>query len=569
MNKLLWSISSSIFLFASVAFAQTSQTGSVQPAGHGIQFEEEAVTECIPSNFYTEFQNRIKKGNSINAQFPMFGWPMENPLHDGLIIVNYVDDDNSSTIVDYNGQPHSYNGHNGTDITLYSFRAMDQGIKNIVAADGMVTETFYSRGDRNYEPPFPNSGNYVIIEHADGTYGWYWHFRKNSITVETGEQVQKGQMLGFAGSSGFSSDAHLHFEVGEYVGTNWVKRDPWNGSFNTLPSLWENQEPYVGLDPLRVYDAGTTTVVAVGSDVNNIPLFYYKEGFRQPEVLGANESTLVTWFQIQGQEADVINVEIRRPNGSLWGLVDYTLPVKMQYSWLYWWWNWVGQVGPGDYGTWSLIAKSNGNLLKEFEFEVNANTDFKPRFWPVSGRSIRIDGTEQLDILRVSELGDNVTFSLQNAPSFVTLVSDSIVRVDPVSDQQYRSLYFQAIAEDGAGRKDTFFYHIVNPSKPFNPPTGIENEITNITPEDFKLEQNYPNPFNPATTISYALPQAGFVTIKIYDMLGNEVQTLVNENKNSGSHSVTFDAGELTSGIYMYKLQAGNFVDTKKMLLIK
>jgi murein DD-endopeptidase MepM/ murein hydrolase activator NlpD len=566
MNKLLWSISTIIFLLASVVNAQTSQSGTL--GGYGIQIEE-SITPCIPSGFYTEFQNRITNTSKINNKFPLFSWPMERPLHDGLILVNYVDDDNGSAIVDYNGLPHSYNGHNGTDFTLYSFRAMDEGIKNIAAADGMVTEIFYSRGDRNYEAPFPDDGNYVIIQHTDGTYARYWHFRKNSITVEPGEQVQKGQMLGFAGSSGMSSDAHLHFEVGEYVSSNWVKRDPWNGSFNTPPSLWENQEPYVGLENLRVYDAGTTTAAAVGGDVTNIPAYYYKERFRQPMVLGAVEPSLVTWFLIQGQQGDTITVEILRPNSSLWGTISYPLPVKLQYGWVYWYWNFAGSVSPADYGTWSLVAKSNGNVLKDFEFEVNAHTDFKPRFWPVSGRSIRINGTEQFDTLRVSELGEDVTFSLEPAPGFVTIVSDSIVRVDIVSNQPYRSLYFEAIAVDGTGRKGTFSYHIVDPSKPPNPLSGIENEITNIAPDDFKLEQNYPNPFNPATTITYAMPQAGFVTLKIYDMLGNEVQTLVNESKNSGSHSVTFDAGKLTSGIYMYRLQAGNFTETKKMLLLK
>ncbi|NNG27829.1 MAG: T9SS type A sorting domain-containing protein [Ignavibacteriaceae bacterium] len=65
------------------------------------------------------------------------------------------------------------------------------------------------------------------------------------------------------------------------------------------------------------------------------------------------------------------------------------------------------------------------------------------------------------------------------------------------------------------------------------------------------------------------MPQAGFVTLKIYDMLGNEVNILVNEIKSGGSHSVTFEGGKLTSGIYIYRLQAGNFTETNKMLLLK
>jgi len=85
----------------------------------------------------------------------------------------------------------------------------------------------------------------------------------------------------------------------------------------------------------------------------------------------------------------------------------------------------------------------------------------------------------------------------------------------------------------------------------------------------YKIEQNYPNPFNPATTIKYQIPVQSYVTIKVYDILGNEVQILVNEEKSAGSYEVTFDAPALSSGIYFYKLKAGNFFETKKMILLK
>lgn len=89
------------------------------------------------------------------------------------------------------------------------------------------------------------------------------------------------------------------------------------------------------------------------------------------------------------------------------------------------------------------------------------------------------------------------------------------------------------------------------------------------TLNEFKLEQNYPNPFNPATTIRYRIPERSFVTLKIYDLLGSEVATLVNEEKPACEYEVEFNAANLTSGIYFYKLQAGSFVQTKKMVLIK
>ena len=83
------------------------------------------------------------------------------------------------------------------------------------------------------------------------------------------------------------------------------------------------------------------------------------------------------------------------------------------------------------------------------------------------------------------------------------------------------------------------------------------------------LLSNYPNPFNPTTTITYSLKDAGLVNIKVYDILGSEVAELVNENKEAGYYSLEFDASNLPSGFYIYKLQAGNFVDTKKMILLK
>jgi len=92
------------------------------------------------------------------------------------------------------------------------------------------------------------------------------------------------------------------------------------------------------------------------------------------------------------------------------------------------------------------------------------------------------------------------------------------------------------------------------------------NPTTQFT---YKLEQNYPNPFNPSTIIDYSIKNAGSVTIKIYDILGREVKTLINENKPAGSYKVEFNASSLPSGVYLYKLKSGKFVNVKKMILLK
>jgi hypothetical protein len=97
--------------------------------------------------------------------------------------------------------------------------------------------------------------------------------------------------------------------------------------------------------------------------------------------------------------------------------------------------------------------------------------------------------------------------------------------------------------------------------------TGVQGAVA--IPKDFVLFQNYPNPFNPTTVINYFLPVAGHVVVKVYDMLGREVATLVNEQKPAGSYHVAFDARLLSSGVYFYSLQSKSFKDTKEMVLIK
>jgi len=97
----------------------------------------------------------------------------------------------------------------------------------------------------------------------------------------------------------------------------------------------------------------------------------------------------------------------------------------------------------------------------------------------------------------------------------------------------------------------------------------VANEDADEVPTGFVLEQNYPNPFNPSTSIRFNLPQAGPVTLTVYDLFGRAVATLVDGIKPTGSHEVAFDAGHLASGMYLYRLTAGSFVETKRMILLK
>jgi hypothetical protein len=100
-----------------------------------------------------------------------------------------------------------------------------------------------------------------------------------------------------------------------------------------------------------------------------------------------------------------------------------------------------------------------------------------------------------------------------------------------------------------------------------------QNEIS-LQPKDFLLSQNFPNPYNPSTKIKFEIPLNAEMTsrvvfLKVFDVLGSEVRTLVNENLKPGVYEVEFNAADLPSGVYFYKLSSGQFVDTKKMILVK
>ncbi len=122
--------------------------------------------------------------------------------------------------------------------------------------------------------------------------------------------------------------------------------------------------------------------------------------------------------------------------------------------------------------------------------------------------------------------------------------------------------------------KDVYFDHYnyrlkqIDFDGTFNYSEIIEVKV-DFTPKKFILEQNYPNPFNSSTIIKYSLPEATSVSITVYDILGTEVKVLVNEKKEPGNYEINFDAVDLPSGVYIYTLTSGGFVDTKKLILLK
>jgi hypothetical protein len=115
-------------------------------------------------------------------------------------------------------------------------------------------------------------------------------------------------------------------------------------------------------------------------------------------------------------------------------------------------------------------------------------------------------------------------------------------------------------------------FHIYSTVKLPTPEDGILTDVELIDDElinDFYLEQNYPNPFNPSTIISFAVPKTSNVKLTVYDILGNEISVLIDEELSPGRYSADFDAVNVSSGVYFYRISAGDFIETKKMILLR
>jgi len=155
----------------------------------------------------------------------------------------------------------------------------------------------------------------------------------------------------------------------------------------------------------------------------------------------------------------------------------------------------------------------------------------------------------------------------------IPLTYDPPLSIPPNHQDTNFFIYFTCEGP-GLGTAIVRMYNDDNPAEYIQDTFKVQIGSVGITPfstmiKNYELSQNYPNPFNPVTVIRYSLIENRFVKLKVYDVLGNEVATLVNRKQNAGSHEVDFDGSNFSSGIYFYKLETENFVDTKKMILLK
>ena len=159
--------------------------------------------------------------------------------------------------------------------------------------------------------------------------------------------------------------------------------------------------------------------------------------------------------------------------------------------------------------------------------------------------------------------GDTLSYSITSGPAWLSINANSGALTGTPQQSDVGSESVTVEVEDGKGGSDTQTF-IINVMSA----TDVEL-IGQQIPDHFDLYNNYPNPFNPSTRIRFAVPEISNVKIEVYNLTGEKVTTLINEVKSAGYYEVNFNAVNIASGIYFYRIQAGDFVETKKMILLK
>ncbi|MEZ4691437.1 MAG: M23 family metallopeptidase [Ignavibacteria bacterium] len=480
----------------------------------------------------------------IDASATTYIWPFDEALDAGVNIVNYVDDLSSGSIKDYNDGTWSYNGHNGTDIVLHNFRHMDRCVRVKAAASGTVVQISVNNFDRNTGWGTGLPANLVQIRHSDGTYAFYYHLMKKSVTVKLGEYVAVGQTIGYVGSSGNSTDAHLHFEPGYYTGNTWVKRDPWQGTYNHSASLWQSQYAYVGDRDFKIIDCGVYTSSLTGGNLDNIG-DYFKEGIYQPNTVSGYESKIGFWLQLQGNyTGKQVRFQLYKSNGTLFSETYFYIGDQIQYS--YYYWTPIFNPGISVTGDWYFRVLYDNVEKKRCFFDVQLLTSNRPRLYPVAAKCFRKSIFVQRDTLRVRPVRSGMQYDLLNAPPEVTITKDSIINIGSFS-QTYREREFKVIASMGgsATLRDTMIYKLIDTTKNVNQLSSVKSLELNAKLQGFwdgstmnddtvTLYLRAPlSPYNIADTAKVVLNQNGYALANFFNISSGINFYLVVKHRNS------------------------------------
>ncbi len=382
-------------------------------------------------------------------------------------------------------------------------------------------DAFYDNGNTdNYLVEFDGSSNFNL-----GQGKGLWFLSKNSISVS-----QTVNTVTLSQDNSYSIPIHSGWNI---ISNPFEKSVAWanvqnmNGlAANTLIYNWNGN--WTNPSSMNPYDGyyfnntqGLTSLKIPYPTTTSLS----KQQYQTPFNINANSSLKIS-LDINGNELSNSIINFDESSNNDFDNKDYFAP-------------------PGDFDDARI------NLVNK-----NLSTDYKQLF--VESRPDISDGQSfDLNFKNTTNKNANLKIEgIENFPGYEIYLLDKILN-------RFYNLKQQSSIQINSDIKKQDYSLLIGTKKFIN---SLKDELT---PKEFTLYQNYPNPFNPSTLIRYQIPLKELVTIKVYDILGKEVETLVNDIQDPGYYEVKFDGFNLSSGIYFYRVKAGNFSDVKKMMLIK
>lgn len=370
-----------------------------------------------------------------------FRWPLLQ--QDWQHLFHYVDLDPATPgVQDWNCAASSYDTHRGTDIQIRDFVEMDEGRFIVAVAPGTVLWVEDSYFDRSAFPGNTGPNNFIHIRHDDGSEALYLHFKRWSSLVSGGQRVFEGQPLALVGSSGNSSDPHVHLEIQDAAG---IAYDPFAGPCRAGSSYWNFPQPaHITTNPVKAYDVGLALAVP--------DILMIKE--RYPDVTHVQQVGSVPhylWHKLSDIHAgDVVRVIYRTPAGAIYSDNSHTYSAAAPFDWL-WWQTFLPATG--SLGSWKVQLYLNGMLELEKPFVLDAAPYAAP---VVVGRTVPVSRGVARGRLNASDADSGIKRFSISAPAAhgeVVLDGPHANRFHYVPESGYSgSDSFQVVAEDAEGR---------------------------------------------------------------------------------------------------------------------
>lgn len=326
-----------------------------------ITLEERAAVAEIIEHYRMKHPERA--GNPAPGSLTFF--PSAGRLYGDLFTTNFVDQDPTAGVLDWDCTNHSYDGHKGNDTGPRSFSEQLIGIPAYAALDGIVVYSHDGEYDMNTE--CNGTGNAVVIDHGGDLYGYYWHFKNGSVTVLEGDSVVAGQQIAQVASSGCSTGPHLHFELRDHGWFEGATFEPYTGTCNVGDSMWEDQRE-IDRD-IYVEDHGVTATPT--ADWPQSPYRYPND--RQFRL---DDTHQYYWQVLHNVPATgTYGFRFYRPDGVLAYESSGSWEYTSSYRTARWWWSWNITAMHNYAGTWSVDLVVNEEVLLNMQLEIVESID--------------------------------------------------------------------------------------------------------------------------------------------------------------------------------------------------